>query len=473
MWADWNVRPPILDEMMPDIERVIATVAHHYSDSTTPHLQFDELVGDGRLKLSELITKGELDRQTCRVNFFKFFKTAVNNQARSKVQKYRFTEKRTGVKPPPREERFKAPVVPVPGAEEQEEHPPAPEYHKNVELSLDDPDLNLQVPDGEHAGEREGRDVAEEYESLLFGVEKNVFRQLTKPSEEACCYALEDAYRKRTGEKLTIKVKWEHMARAERMDLKAFEKTVLSIRRTISSYRMMTDEQQDTEARRNARIATLKVVFGLQIPPGLDDMVVRRLFTMAARDQYDEHVKNKPDVVQMLLDVGAKPPRMLGDKMACYGVLYQKNCRKCNTCDLRHSCAVEAANMGLTHMAMSPRLLGGKQQRIPAFLPKSEGEVDRVSSTDEAEIAAYLEETFERYEKDGEVFYCHRIGSTNKRRLLFCIEQVTPLKLRFCNPMDSLKARLVNKQKVWCAPEDASMSELIALIEQHAKETFE
>jgi len=64
------------------------------------------------------------------------------------------------------------------------------------------------------------------------------------------------------------------------------------------------------------------------------------------------------------------------------------------------------------------------------------------------------------------------VGSGNKKRLLFCVEQSAPLKLRFCTPLESLKQCLVGKQKAWYAPEDASMSELIALIDQHARETF-
>ena len=470
---------------MPDIERVIATAAKCYCDTTTPHLHFDELVGDGRLKLAELITKGELDRQPCRVNFFKFFKAAVNNQARSKVQKYRFTEKRTGVKPPPREHRFKPDAKPVNPDEHDEETAPAPEYHKNVELSLDDPDLNLQVPDGEHTDEAEAQSVTEEYEALLSGIEKNVFRQLVKPSEEACALAVEDAYRGHVvGTKINIKVKWEHMVRSERLDLhggmavglKLFEKAVLSIRSKIAAYRMMTDEERDSEARRSARIATLKNIFGLQIPSGLDDMVLRRLLTMAARDQFEQRVKGKPEVIQMLLEVGAKPPILVANKMACYGVLYQKNCRKCNMCGLRNSCAVEAANMGLTKIAMSPRLLGSKQERTPVFLPHAEGAVDFITTEDEAQIVAHLDEIFEKLPKQdesGSIFYYHTVGPLRKRRMLFCLEQSSPIRLRFCNPSLALRERLIGRQKTWYPPENATLSEVFELIEQHAKETFE
>ena len=47
------------------------------------------------------------------------------------------------------------------------------------------------------------------------------------------------------------------------------------------------------------------------------------------------------------------------------------------------------------------------------------------------------------------------------------------MKLRFCNPSDDLKKRLDGKQKTWCAREEATLVEIIALIEQHGKETFD
>lgn len=472
MFEDPTVRPPILDEMMEDIERVIASVAQKYCDTTTPHLAFDELVSEGRLKLAELITKGELNRQYNRVNFFKFFATAVNNQARSRVQKYRFTEKRTGVKPPPREDRFKKPE----GASvdhEDDEHLPTPEYHKNVELSLDDPNNHLQVQHQSIEDEADTRQLEEEYEAILDDVEILVFRQLHKPNAKTCAYALEDAYRKEVGKPLRVTIRSEHRARGIGMDVRDFENVVLTVRRKILAYRNMTEDQQDKASRRNALIATLSQIFNVQIPPGLDDMVVRRLFTMAAIDQYDEKVKSSPDVAEMLVEIGAKPPRMIGNRMACYGVLYQKNCRKCNTCDLRHSCAVEASNVGLSKISISPKLLGSRGQRIPAFLPRMGTADSRISTADEAEILAHLDETFEKVERDGSVTYYHVVGQSRKKRNLFSIEQASPLRLRFWNPSEALRKKLVGKQKAWRAPEDAALHEIIELIEQHAKETFE
>lgn len=472
IFRDPKLRPPVLDEMMPDLQRVIATVATNYCDATSPHLRFEELMGEGNLKLAELITKDKLLTLPNRVAFFKYFKGTVNNHTRSLVQRYRFTEKRTGQKPPPREHRFPTGTPKAPGAG-------VPEYHKNVDLSLDDPDLAIQVPDRHQEFGADDQDIdwgfgarASEYAYCLTAVEKLVFHEMIAPGAHARCHAEYDALRKPNHAKISIKIKFSHMAQAIGLAPELFEEAVLSIRNKIKDYRMLNEEQQQKLARESAIIAQLKQVFGLQIPPDIDGMVVRRMLTMAARDQYD---KLNPQINEMLTEVGAKVPRSIGaDKLACYGVLYQKNCRQCNTCDLRHSCAVEAANMGLTKMTFSPKLLGARQQRIPAFLPRAAGEVSSaINSSDEAEIISHLDETFQRAERNGQNYYYHLVGSERKRRYLFCVERTAPLKLRFCNPSDSLKKRLVGKQKTWFAREEATLLEIGELIDQHGRETFD
>lgn len=470
LFHDPKLRPPVLDEMMPDLQRVIAKVAERYCDMTTPHLHFDELVGEGQLKLAELITKGQLNRQVCRYDFFRFFKAAVNNHAKSRVQKYRFTEKRTGQKPPPREQRF------VPEARPEDETE-AETYRKNVDLSLDDPELGLQVPDQPQPVEAEDLDinwgfssVSSEYADLLTPREKLVFHEMIAPGSHARCYAELDAMRRLHG-KLSVKIKFSHMAEAVDLSYELFEETVLSIRNKIKAYRMLTEADREKTFRDNAIIAQLKEVFGLQIPPDVDGMVIRRMLTMAARHQFD---KLNDQINEMLTEVGAKVPRSIGgDKLSCYGVLYQKNCRQCNTCDLRHSCAVEAANQGLTKIVLDPKLLGSRQIRIPAFLPRVSNQVAGISKDDEIEIISHLDETFQRAERNGQTFYYHYVGTDKKRRYMFCIERTTPLKLRYCNPSDSLKKQLVGNRKTWYPREGASLSEMIALIEQHGKETFE
>jgi hypothetical protein len=412
-----------------------------------------------------LLDAGHLDRQCSRADFFKFFKASINNQARSRVQKYRFTEKRTGVKPPPREQRF----LPKTEEHDDDDHPVV-EYQKSVELSLDDPDLNLQVPDEGCTPHETMREVVDDYEVLFTEIEKLVFRQLIQANDLAWCYAMVDAsFHKKPG-KITVKIKHQHLAQGIGLSLELFEEAVLSIRAKINSYRSMSDEQREDTARYNAILAQLKEVFGLQIPPVADEMLIRRLLTLAARDQY---TKVNEQVAEMLEEVGAKIPRIHGDMLSCYGILFQKNHRICNACGLRHSCATEAANVGLTKITISPKLLGARQIRVPAVLPTLEGDepVMPATDSDDGEIITYLEETFRRTVWKGEVWFSLHETETKDRRFIFCIgEQTIPLRLRFCNPSEELKKGLVDGGAGrWFVSEKLSVREVTALIDQHAK----
>lgn len=465
-----TLRPPVLEEMLPDIERVIASVAQRYTDHTTPHLQFDELVGEGRLKLAELISRGELVRQTSRADFFKFFKASVNNQARSRVQKYRFTEKRTGVKPPPREQRFDC-FKPASKPSLHDDDEPLAEYHKSVEMSLDDAELNLQVPDEGTRPHDTVQEVAEDYEQFLTEHEQVVFKQLVNHNAMACCLAQQDAYFHKKPGKMVIKIKHKHLAEGIGIKPELFEESVLSIRAKISNYRSMSAEQHDAKARYSAVLAQLKEVFGLQIPPIADEMLVRRLLTLAARDQYK---KVNDQVVELLEEVGAKVPRIHGDSLSCYGVLYQTNHRICNSCGLRHSCATEAANLGLTKITISPKLLGARQMRIPALLPTVLVETETPGeNAEEGEVSLYLEETFKKVVWKGETYYTHHETDLKSRYFLFCIgDQPSPLKLRFCKPDNTLKVQLVQREKGWYAPDNLKARDVLALIDQHARDHY-
>ena len=320
MYRSPSMRPPVLDEMMPDCERLIHSVAQKFSDQTSPHLQFDEMVGEGRLKLAEILDKGHEQKQKTRTNFFKFFKTSLQNHAKSRVQKYRFTEKRTGVKPPPRHERF---TVPPPIPDEDEKQPPT--HHKQVELSLDDTDLHLQVADTSD-DTAEFKHITEDYAAQLSELEQVVFKQLCQPNELAWSKAYLDAQYLRMPGKFSVKIKHVHLAEGLELSLELFEEAVLRIKQKIAAYRAMTDAEQLEQARVSATIAQLKAVFGVQIPPNADDMLIRRLFTIAARDQ---HTKINQQVAEMLEIVGAKVPRLHDNMIACYGVLYTAYDRRC------------------------------------------------------------------------------------------------------------------------------------------------
>lgn len=475
LFRDPSLRPPILEEMMDELQRVIVKVAQKYTDVTTPHLHFDELVAEGNAKLAELINAGALDRLKTRKDFFSYFKAAVCNHTCSRVQKYRFTEKRTGQKPPPRKQRLEL-INAVASAKADGEE--VSDYHKPVDLSLDDEELGLQVPDTEHVDDSSERDIewgfssiSAEYAYFLTPVERLVFHEMIAPSAHARVYAELDASRKSERGKHKIKIKFEHMALAVGLTSALFEEAVLSIRNKIKNHRMATDKDQENSARRSAVMAQLKELFGLQIPPDIDEMVVRRMLTIAAHHQYE---KLTPQVNELLEEVHAKVPQKLGgNRLACYGVLFQRNCRPCTVCDLRHGCSTETANAGLSGIVQSQRLLGYRMARTPVFMPGS-GAVDtaRAATIDDEEIITLLYETFQVTETDGQTFFRHK-DSALAGKMLFCLEQRSPLKLRFCGPSVSLREKLVSRQRSYYPKDGASLAEIVDLIEQHSSETLE
>ena len=449
---------------MPDCERLIHSVAQRFSDKTSPHLEFEEMVGEGRLKLAEILDKGHEEKQTSRTNFFKFFKTSLQNNAKSRVQKYRFTEKRTGVKPPPRHERFAAPGS---AAEETEGQPL---HQKQVELSLDDTDLHLQIADVSDET-TEFKEVAEDFSAVLSEIEQVVFKQLYQPNDKAWAIAFVDAHYLRMPGKFTLKLKHACLAEGLEMTLELFEETVLRIKQKILAYRNMSESEQLEKARQSATIAQLKAVFGVQIPPSADDMLVRRLFTVAARDQ---NTKLNQQVAEMLEIIGAKVPRLHKDMIGCYGVLCVAHDRRCQSCGLKKSCFVEASNLGLTKVTLSPRLLGSRQQRSPVILPVFDGEeTSGAASYDEAEILSYLDDSFTKFKRGDSIYYGFDTEGTDREVLLFCLgNQLSPLIIRFCSPGEGLKKKLVVKGKSWFAPDNTLTTALTALLDQHAKDTL-
>lgn len=471
-FKDARHRPPILDEMMPDINRLINSVALRYYDRTTSSLHFDELVGESRLKLAELLDRGILIRMRTRAEFFKFFKASLNNMARSRVQKYRFTEKRTGVKPPPRHQRQLSGTQEDPEGEVQ-----SFESTKNVELSLDDPDSNVQVADTyeEGFGGRAYAEIKEEFESILSEVEILIFRQMVNPNVKAVNLATLDARRGWRGGKLSVRIRNEHLAASIGLLPEVFTYYVLSIRKKIMAHKQMTSHDEEKQVRFNASMAQLQEVFGLQIPPDTDEIIVRRMLTFAARDQID---RVNEQVEEMLLEVGAKVPLPQGDKISCYGILYSRNHPRCNRCSLRQGCMAESATIGMESIQPSLKLLGGRQIRVPVVLPDMEDVVDQEPSPAHIPSATaldYVAEHFYQKTQHGSIFYTFRDGDVPRdkqgTKVLLCVDERLQ-QIRLCGPSSELRKRLVKRRKGYYAPDDGEAGDVIALIDQHAKEVM-
>jgi hypothetical protein len=463
MWQAPALRPPILEEMQDDLERLIAKVARQYNDQSCPELNYDELIAEGRAKLAYILSdmRHTFKKVPTRVHFFRLFATAINNHVRSLVHKYRFTEKRTGVKPPPKEERFS---------------PVSVDRIKTAEVRLDDEEINLQVAGmpTDKAQACEMNEAMEDYESLLDEDEILVFRQLAAPNKKALFLARYDAELGRSpGDPLNIKIKHDHLAAGlgRKFTTEVFNDLVLSIREKITKHRSMTHAEENAQFRRNAAIAQLEQIFNLQIPKSIDEIVVRRLLTICARDQYDK-IETDPGIKTLLLEVGAKVPEMQGDVLNCKGVAYQKNNRICNSCGYRVACALESANYGLGKITITPRLLGSKLTRVPAILP-NDPDAEEVPASDEgAEIVAYLDENFRKMSDKGQTYYTHKEKLDKAKRLFRVDNNGADFRIQFCAPGDVLKKKLRFEQKSYFSLPSLSVGEVIALIDQHAKETY-
>ena len=140
------------DDLTGDIERMIGILASRYVDESNPLLHLDELKAECRAKLANILDAGHLNKCPTKAKAFAFIKASMKNHVSSLVQKLVFTEKRTGIKPPPRGQR---------------DHHSNGNRHSNagVVLRLDDQEVLLQV--GNHDPAFRNMEFLEEWDNLL------------------------------------------------------------------------------------------------------------------------------------------------------------------------------------------------------------------------------------------------------------------------------------------------------------------
>jgi hypothetical protein len=468
--------PPELQPLKADIDNVIASIASRYTDISCPQLNYPDLVAEGNLKLAELIHKGFVGRlpgnpNPTRTEWFKFFKTVVNNHIKGLVHRYRGTIKRTGHRLPTKEERLD----------------PLRESNKPVELSIDDPEAHLQLGEPEELStlhELEEKELIEHVKSALTPLEKLVFDQLLSPNEEAWFWA---AYRSFHGhvktEAIKVHIKDIDKARGLGMDLDLF----LTVQRSIQQ-KFMSMQNEKVDVRYNAALTTLCQVFNLQVPDSLkfERDTIARMFTMAARRESE---KVTGDIAELLRVVGAKSPDTTTQFETCFGVLYDKSSPRCLSCGVKEACQQEAATHGIDGtISYSPRLMGSKIIRTPILTDnKANFKVSQLQASQvkqaspqaapndarraerDDEIDAFLLENFVRRPSKENIYLDYKEASSIAR-YIFWYERRERLKLRFCNPSENLKRRLVRVKNGFYLPDHISAEEAIKLINLHAKE---
>jgi hypothetical protein len=465
VFAEPELRPPIYEELVADMQHIIFKVASTYVDATCVELHFEDLVADCWAKTSAMVHRGLLTRCRNRIEYFKQYKTAILNHVRSLVQRHRFTEKRTGIRPPPKEER----------------HTVASVSTKPHEVRIDDPDCGFQLADlAESGSASEGahyRELLEDVNSRLDHDGRSVLGQLLSPNGEALFVAWYEAHRGLApGQPLRVKIRQEHLAKGVNMDLDKFQGIRDQIKRKCS---FMKDHQED-DPRQLAAMATLVQFFGVQIPRSISETVRKRALTVAAQHQYDR-IKDDEGIKEALRICGIPLPVVRNDRFECFGVMFLKENHTCENCGVREACEMQAANFGLNLVTMSAKLLGTRHPRTAVVKPaRYPGDPAGVESEREEEIMVFLDENFRRVNHRGEICYQHKDRLEGPgMQLIFSIgREIAPLRLRFIGPAEELKSSLVLESSSrggkpsWYLPPQLSVEQSLNLIRAHAQDTF-
>jgi hypothetical protein len=467
--GDQAFTSPHLDSMSSDINNVIASIAARYNDPSCPPLNYQDLLSEGSLKLAELNTKGLITRlprndHPTRSEWFKFFKTVVNNHIKGLVHKNRGTLKRTGHRIPTKDQR----------------NDPMRESNKPIEISLDDPDSHLQLAEPMDTAETHAeRELIEHVKVRLTPLEKLVFDQLVFPNGESWFWAFYDSFRGHKQSSLKVRVKEAYQAKGLGMDVELF----LSIQESIQK-KFMSARDENVDIKYNMALTSLSQTFKLQIPDSirLDKDVVARLFTMISRRESE---KVDRGVAELLKIVGARVPEKSSSLDACFGVMFENGNKICATCGVKEACASDALTHGIDGTVFySPKLMGSKSVRIPVLVgrpepqsPESESESEPapelapvLGDERDEEISAFLSETFAQRKSKSNTYLDLR-PPTGKSRYIFWIgRKGARLQLRFCNPALALKKQLVQLKNGFYLPDELSTEEAIKLINKHANE---
>jgi hypothetical protein len=493
IFSDPRLRPPILEEMWEDIKSVISNIASRYTDTGCVELHYDELCNKGLHKLAKLVHDGILHRLPNRREFFAFFRTAVNNHIQGQVQRHRLTQKRTGIKPPPKT----ASGWPAPNAGPT----------KPIEISLNDEDAHLQVGDMQAKDDDINTLTAMDMEVILTPIEFLVYKQMVETNDAAKLLAEIDGYRGLSaaeGNKLVLHAQHKAEGLGLGMALELYRQLEEQV---MVKFRKYWDMKEIEDSEFNQALAYLEAVFVVKAPRFFDPIVYRRLFTILAAKHYQKVLEN-PTTVEMLKKVGAKIPNVTSSVMVCRGVLYDKNDRTCNACQISTACQAEAANYGLGAVTISPKLLHPKHIRVarlaaeppvagPAVVTRSRPQVVTVPDAAEPKVQVVVDHTYDARGREimiylRENFKVIHIDREHRKEVAFCHKEKPPsasngakiilsvvdkgdgqFHLRFSVPAEELQPKLDQRRKgVFYLPDASTGKDAVGLINLHAKLSF-
>jgi|688.fasta_scaffold116893_3 thermostable 8-oxoguanine DNA glycosylase len=468
--CDFNNRPTLYEEIESDTENLIQNVIRPYLDAGCVNLTEEELRSECRVKIAYLFHNEKHIDIVSRYEFFKYLKTALNNHVKGQVQRNRFTLKRTGIRPPEKGD-FLA------------------EHHKPIEISVDDPQSHIQVPE---QGDDFGLciELINDIQSILTPMECLVMNQLSTPNPTAVLCAKSEMWgdMAKYGRNSNLKVNHSHMAYGLGMSVEQFLEIRKQIQTKLRNFMSTSNEDYSW----NASVAFLSKVFAVEVPRSTDKVVVRRLFSLAARNMIN---KINEEVRHHLSTVGARLPVDQGLTLSCFGIMFEDQNQKCMGCGVKSACVVETRSLGLDKITPHPSILGSRTNRVPAVnidvpLHELSGQtasralpaipVDDTVNERSIEITNFLNANFKRAEqarKDNSqekiISYALKQGSKSPILWMSKNSDDGELSLRFTRPSAAIKKKLVQVANGYYLDKNTSVKDSIKLIEQLANEKIQ
>lgn len=229
------------EDVMPDVVRLMKSVASSCTDLKNVSLHFDELLGELHLKLAQILGNKTVTWES-RQQFFGFLKVSFQRHLKSTVQKHALTYKRTGVKPRKMGEEPESDVELGRGRPENncgQDH--------CTQVAMDDAENGAQFWIGEDDKGFDDLELSDEIKNFipcLTEEEKKVFFQEAEPNDKAMRLAMETSPNGRKSRK--FRVLDRHKAEGIDMPVYVYKRNLERIHeKMLASWKFSSDRQRE------------------------------------------------------------------------------------------------------------------------------------------------------------------------------------------------------------------------------------
>lgn len=229
----------VMEDVMPDIVRLMKSVASGCTDASNVSLHFDELIGELHLKLAQVLNNRSVVWES-RSQFFGFLKVSFQRHLKSTVQKFALTYKRTGIKPRKAGETVEEPTE-YPSRQEEE-----PNAEQGVQIAMDDSETGAQFWLGEDDEGFDALELSDEIQHFvqnhLTTEEQKVFFQEAEPNDAAMNLAMKTEPQGRKSRKFRILDR--HKADGINMPIYVYKRNLERIREKLLEFWKFSDKSQ-------------------------------------------------------------------------------------------------------------------------------------------------------------------------------------------------------------------------------------